>query len=290
VIAAFLVAGQRRDSHLLGRIVMHLAMEEMLRAQLPIDLEQTSQIVVARFKAVIREYQDALPADFLRWVQEADKLIAQVATACVKRLAAQLTTAAPASLILQRPEVLAFAQKAQELQRRLDERSEQEDVAMQLAAIKRHIEELTSQTAKLSSELKDSRKNETSIREQSLPPQAAPLDDELLEAMKLKVELLHQIARCQKTAGDRITGELLDDASPRGILQAAREKAKQERRNFYLRKAASSGHLVFWEEQGKRLDSNSKSVLCEQTERENLTLSRQYTQFHKRNLKLFGED
>jgi hypothetical protein len=240
------VTSQLRDYHLLGRALMHCAMEEMLCAPQPIDLAGTSRAAVMRFLVILKDYKNMLPADFLAWVYNSAKLVGQVAADSVQRLAAQLTTAAPKSLIMQRPEVLALVQRKQELQRRLDARAGEEGVAKPLAAIKKQVDALLSQNEKLFSEMKEARTEKKSTVQQKLQHETSPVDDGLLQQMVQKVELLHQIASLEDSVGEPVTAEALDDPSQKGILKAARVAASKARWHLYRLPSVSSGRKVAW--------------------------------------------
>jgi hypothetical protein len=291
VIAAMGIASRRRDAHLLGRALMHCAMEELLRAPLPIDLDRTSQAVVTRFKVLLNDYNNALPADFQRWVKERGSFIGQVANAAVHRLTAQLTTAAPASFILQRPEVQALVQESQELKRRLDARASDEQNAKQLASLHKQMDILLVEQQKLSSELREARKD---MKPKEPPSDPALPFPELLSLIKQRIDLSHQIA-CyeaiyQENSGKPVTAEVLKDPSPAGMLKAARAEAEKARWHFYRLPAAASGRKVSWQKEGELLDVGSERVLCEQIERENEKLKKLYLQLHKRHQAYFGDE
>jgi hypothetical protein len=294
VITSMGVVSRRRDSHLLGRTLMHCAMEELLRAPLPIDMDRTSQAVVLRFKVLLSDYKDVLPVDFQQWVKETGPFIGQVSTIAVHRLAAQLTTAAPLSFILQRPEVLAIVQESQELKRRLDARASDEQTAKKLVFLHTQMDALLAEQQKLSSELREARK-EMKVQEPARLPSdpMVPFPD-LLLLMKQKIDLSHQIARYeaiyQENSGKQVTAEVLKDASPTGMLKAARAEEERARWHFYRLPVAATGRTVSWQKEGELLDVDSERALCEKTERENEKLKKLYQQLHKRHQEYFGDE
>ena len=242
-----------------------------------------------RFLVILHEWKDMLPSDFLGWVHKSATLVSKVAAASVHLLAAQLTTAAPKSLIMQRPEVLALVQKEQELQRRLDARAGEEGVTKQLAAIKKQVDALMSQNEKLFSEMKEARTEKKPTVQKKLRHETSPVDDGLLQQMVQKVELLHQIASLEDSVGEPVTAEALDDPSQKGILKAARVAASQARWHLYRLPSASSGRKVCWEEEGEELDLDSEMELCKQTEREIEKLKKEYKRLHKLHQRFYGD-
>jgi hypothetical protein len=90
----------------------------------------------------------------------------------------------------------------------------------------------------------------------------APRIDPLTNLMRDKVQLLHMLAEHQEERGEKITGTLLEPMNETTVLVAARQAAREARREFYFRsRGVLSAIDPNWELEGEQLDTRSEKAL-----------------------------
>lgn len=86
--------------------------------------------------------------------------------------------------------------------------------------------------------------------------------DPLTNLMRDKVQLLHMLAEHQEERGEKVTGTLLEPMNENTVLVAARQAAREARREFYFRsRGVLSAIDPSWELEGEQLDARSEKVL-----------------------------